>query len=77
VLNVGPDLEPFRHVWCDGDPVPMTSLERESPVRVRVPAARQRLLDALIVRFGLGRLSVFHTHPLLTKPVRSHVRAAG
>lgn len=63
VLNVAPDLKPFRFVACDADPVPMTSLQRECLAPVRVPAVRQRLLDALTTRFRLGRLSVFHNHP--------------
>jgi lipoyl(octanoyl) transferase len=63
VLNVAPDLELFRDVDCDGDASPVTSLQRECPTRVRVPAVRQRLLELLARRFDLGRLSVFHHHP--------------
>jgi lipoyl(octanoyl) transferase len=63
VLNVAPDLELFRDIDCDGDPVPVTSLQRECPTRVRVPAVRQRLLDLLARRFDFGRVSVFHSHP--------------
>lgn len=70
VLNVQPDLEPFRRVRCGGDPRPMTSLQRESPQRVRPAAVRQRLLEALETRFA-ARLSVFHHHPSLpSRPVR-------
>ncbi|HET6574515.1 MAG TPA: hypothetical protein VFG68_12985 [Fimbriiglobus sp.] len=63
VLNVCPDLELFRGIDADGDAAPVTSLQRECPTRVRVPAARQRLLELLARRFDLGRLSVFHHHP--------------
>jgi lipoyl(octanoyl) transferase len=63
VLNVAPDLELFRDIDCDGDLVPVTSLQRECPTRVRVPAVRQRLLDLLARRFDFGRVSVFHSHP--------------
>jgi lipoyl(octanoyl) transferase len=63
VLNVNPDLELFRVIDSDGDPVPVTSLQRECPTRVRVPTVRQRLLDLLALRFGFGRVSVFHSHP--------------
>lgn len=66
VLNVNPDLEPFREVHCDGDPRPMTALQRESAVRVRVPAVRQRLAELVAARLGFGRVSPFHTHPGLT-----------
>lgn len=65
VLNVSPDLEPFRDVYCDGDPEPMTSIQRESPMRVRISGVRQRLVELLAGRFGFGRVSVFHHHPVL------------
>lgn len=70
VLNVHPDLPLFRGLRCDGDPRPMTSLQRESPQRVRPAAVRQRLLEALERRYA-ARLSVFHHHPSLpARPVR-------
>jgi lipoyl(octanoyl) transferase len=69
VVNVSPDLKLFRDIACDADPVPMTSLQRESAARVRVQAVRQRLLEAVHARFRLGRLSVFHSHPS-TGPTR-------
>jgi lipoyl(octanoyl) transferase len=71
VVNADPDLEPFRDVKCDGDAAPMTSLARESPLRVRVSGVRQRLLELVAVRFGFDRVSVFHTHPgALPRPPR-------
>lgn len=76
VLNVCPDLKPFREVDCDADPVPMTSVQRECPVRVRVQTVRQRLLDALTARFRLGRLSVFHTHPTTLPRATRHASPA-
>jgi lipoyl(octanoyl) transferase len=63
VLNVDTDLEPFRDVHCDGDPTPMTSLQRETPSRVRIPGVRQRLVELVAARFGFDRVSVFHTPP--------------
>jgi lipoyl(octanoyl) transferase len=63
VVNADPDLEPFREVKCDGDAAPMTSLARESPLRVRVSGVRQRLLELIASRFHFDRVSVFHTHP--------------
>ena len=71
VLNVDPDLGPFRDVRCDGDPVPMTSLQRETPARVRASGVRQRLVELVADRFGFDRVSPFHTHPGLS-PRPSH-----
>jgi lipoyl(octanoyl) transferase len=71
VLNADPDLEPFRDVRCDGDSLPMTSLQRETGGRVRVPGVRQRLVELVAARFGFDRVSVFHTHPgVLPRPTR-------
>lgn len=71
IVNATPDLAPFRDVRCDGDPLPMTSLARESPLRVRVTTVRQRLLELIAARFGFERVSVFHTHPAaLPRPTR-------
>jgi lipoyl(octanoyl) transferase len=62
VLNVCPDLELFDTIACDGDPKPMTSLERESPRRVRLASARVQLADAIAARFGYSRQTVLHSH---------------
>jgi lipoyl(octanoyl) transferase len=71
IVNATPDLAPFRDVRCDGDPLPMTSLARESPLRVRVTTVRQRLLELIVKRFRFDRVSVFHTHPAaLPRPTR-------
>ncbi len=71
VVNVHPDLEPFREVHCDGHAIPMTSIQRESAMRVRVPTVRQRLLELIADRLGFSRVSVFHTHPtFFPKPTR-------
>jgi lipoyl(octanoyl) transferase len=75
VLNADPDLEPFRDVRCDGDSVPMTSLQREFVGRVRVPGVRQRLLELLAARFGFARVSVFHTHPVALPRSTRHAAA--
>lgn len=76
VLNVDPDLEPFRAIHCDGDPLPMTSLQRETPTRVRIAAVRQRLVEAVAARFGFARVSLFHTHPGLAPHPATHARAS-
>lgn len=71
VVNVAPDLELFRDLDCDGDPLPMTSLQRECPTRVRPQAVRQRLMELVAARFGFERLSVLHHHPtFFPKPTR-------
>lgn len=71
IVNVNPDLASFRDVRCDGDHLPMTSLARESILRVRVPAVRQRLVELIAARFGFDRVSVFHNHPAaLPRPTR-------
>ena len=77
VLNADPDLEPFRAVHCDGDPLPMTSVQRETPSRVRISSVRQRLVEAVAARFGFARVSLFHTHPGLAPRTASHATATG
>ena len=73
VINVDPDLEPFRDVACDGDGEPMTSIQREAPtMRVRVAAVRQRLVALIAARFRFDRVSVFHTQPGLFTPATPH-----
>ena len=72
VLNVDPDLEPFHEVQCDGEPLPMTSMQRSTSSRVRVSAVRQRLVDLVASRFGFRRVSVFHTHPGLQPLPANH-----
>ncbi len=69
IVNVNPELELFHEVQCDGDRLPMTSLQRESSVRVRITGVRQQLLDLIASRFGFDRVSIFHHHP--SKPSRS------
>lgn len=63
VVNVAPDLALFRGLAIDAAPPPMTSLQRECAVHVRVAAVRQRLLDLLAARFHFARLTVFHHAP--------------
>jgi lipoyl(octanoyl) transferase len=77
VLNVDPDLELLREVQCDGDPVPMTSLQRESGSRVRAAAIRQRLVELVATRFGFHRTSVFHTFQGLEPRPSHHAASTG
>lgn len=71
VVNVNPDLEPFHEIHCDGDPIPMTSLQRETPCRVRTAGVRLRLVELVAERFGFDRVSLFHTLPgVIPHPTR-------
>ncbi len=65
VVNVCPDLELFESIDCDGDPKSMTSLERESPRRVRLAGVRVELANAIAARFGYSRQTVLHSHNIL------------
>jgi lipoyl(octanoyl) transferase len=75
VLNVDPDLAPFREVRCDGDAAPMTSLQREAAGRVRLSGVRQRLVELVAARFGFERVSIFHTHPAACPQPTRHAAA--
>jgi lipoyl(octanoyl) transferase len=75
VLNATPDLELFHNVYCDGDSLPMTSLQREAAGRIRTSGVRQRLLELIAARFGFDRVSVFHTHPGALPRPTPHVAA--
>lgn len=68
VLNVNPDLRPFRRVRCGGDSeAPMTSLERERRGPVRPARVREQFLDAFVARFGFSRTALFFDHPALLR----------
>lgn len=75
VLNATPDLDLFHGIYCDGDSRPMTSLARESPHQVRIPAVRQALVDAIAAAFGFTRVSVFHTLPATPVATTTHAVA--
>jgi len=67
VLNVSPDLLPFRLIRS-GAPGegPMTSLARERHGAPRMALVRQRLVEHFAEQFGFERTSVFFGHPSLT-----------
>jgi lipoyl(octanoyl) transferase len=69
VVNVRPDLDPFRRVQVagPGEP-PMTSLARELRDRVRDATVRQQLVEGFARAFGFERTALFHSHPALTRP---------
>ena len=68
VLNINPDLEPFRRVRCvGGAEEPMTSLERERRGRVRPSLVRERFLEQFAARFPFARTTLFSDHPALVR----------
>jgi lipoyl(octanoyl) transferase len=64
VLNVEPDLTPFRQVrsGVDGDG-PMTSLARERGGPVRMALVRQRLVEHFAAAYGCDPSSIFFSDP--------------
>jgi lipoyl(octanoyl) transferase len=75
VLNVTPDLKPFRLVRCGGELEPMTSLERERRGRVRSSLVRERFLEHFAARFPFARTALFFDHPALVRKVPSDALA--
>lgn len=75
VLNVNPDLEPFRFVHVDADPVPMTSLQRETTLRVTHSGVRQKLLDAICDAFALRRAVASARRPFSVLQLSRHAYA--
>lgn len=72
VLNVNPDLVPFRRVRCLGPAEePMTSLERERRGPLRPSLVRERLLEHFSARFPFARTALFSDHPALRRPAPS------
>ncbi len=65
VLNVCPDLLPFRHVRPGAEEEPMTSLARERHGSPRMAHVRQSLVDHFQQRFGLATPSIFFGHPAI------------
>jgi lipoyl(octanoyl) transferase len=65
VLNINPDLDPFRRVNCGGLTEPMTSLERERRLAVNPTLVQQRVVERFMERFNLPRVTVHHEHPAL------------
>jgi lipoyl(octanoyl) transferase len=63
VLNVCPDLLPFRHVRTGTGEEPMTSLARERHGAPRMAHVRQSVVEHVRERFGLANPSIFFGHP--------------
>jgi lipoyl(octanoyl) transferase len=67
VLNISPDLEPFRQLRCGMPPAPATSIERERRGPLRSAFVRERFLEHFAARFGFARTSLFFHHPLVPR----------
>lgn len=76
VLNVGPDLLPFRRVRCAGSDEPMTSLVRERRGPVRPSLVRERLVEHFAARFRLPRTSLFFDPPRVGRKAQADALAA-
>jgi lipoyl(octanoyl) transferase len=77
VLNVAPDLLPFRRISCGGPGEPqMTSLACVRHGAVRPAMVRERFVEHFAARFGFSRISVFFDHPALNKKAPSDAVAA-
>jgi len=74
VLNINPDLFPFRIIRSDPQQLePMTSLVRERRGPLRPSLVRERLLEHFTTIFPFERSAMFTNHPLLE---RRSMRAA-
>jgi lipoyl(octanoyl) transferase len=73
VLNVDPDLLPFRIVRSGpNEREPMTSMERERRGRLRPSLVRERLLEHFVTAFPCQRTALFSNHPALERrPART------
>jgi lipoyl(octanoyl) transferase len=68
VLNINPDLEPFRLVRVGGAAGGrMTSLERERHGPLRPALVRERLLEHFANRFHFAETALFCEHPSLKR----------
>jgi lipoyl(octanoyl) transferase len=86
VLNVDPDLQPFRRIrfTCGGrletdltckEPA-MTSLARERHGPLRPALVRERLLEHFAARFGFVRIALLSDHPSLCRRAPADALAA-
>jgi lipoyl(octanoyl) transferase len=77
VLNLNPDLAPFRLVRCGGPAAgPMTSLERERHGPLRPALVRESLLEHFAARFALPEMTLFFDHPALCRKASSDAVAS-
>ncbi len=71
-LNVHPDLELFRSLRTGGpEDGPMTSLVRERNAPLRPALVRERFLEHFTRHFPCARVSLFFSHPSLSRKAPS------
>jgi lipoyl(octanoyl) transferase len=75
IINTAPDLEPFRDLEVDGDPIQMTSMQRETTARISPYALRQKLLNALCDEYSLRRETVPNHRPIALLHLKRHAFA--
>jgi lipoyl(octanoyl) transferase len=76
VLNVNPDVEPFRHVRTGPNRPPMTSLQRETRKPVRPSRVREGLVEAVAEAFGGRRIVTLTDHVVLERKAVAHALSA-
>jgi lipoyl(octanoyl) transferase len=75
VLNISPDLEPFRQLRCGIPPTTATSIERERRGPLRSALVRERFLEHFAAHFGFPLTSLFFHHPLVPRKAPHHAVA--
>jgi lipoyl(octanoyl) transferase len=76
ILNVNPDLTPFRHVRTGDRHAPMTSVQRECRRLLRLSYLRERLVEHFCAAYQLGEPLCFTGHPFLSRKAASHAYVA-
>ena len=71
VLNVSPDLQPFRLVRGETTHGMMTSLARERRGPLRPSLVRERLIEHFVARFEFARTAIFFEDPFLPRKAPS------
>lgn len=72
VLNISPNLRPYRWIRTSKNHPPMTSLERERRGPVHPSLVRQRVLEHFAEQFGFERTLLLTDHPMLERKAASH-----
>jgi lipoyl(octanoyl) transferase len=76
ILNVSPDLTPFRHVRTGESDARMTSIQRECRRPFRLSQVRECVVETFANTLGFGDVICFTSHPLLTRGSRADAAVA-